>query len=449
MRPLATAEATCYSGRITFAATSLWLGVFLAGPAFSLSPPDRMPANKTWAEVTRHFATLKPDQMHESRADGTLLRQIDPQRVLPFLSGFLGKDQPQGVRLNALCALDAAAVPESAAIVENIALDPAEDPRVRYSALWPTLTNFDKDRASEIGIACLRDPERTVRLGAYWLLGRVGGDAAVAALQRQFLTTDEKNLAAQALGHTREPSAIKFLVRHSPLEELRRDDDRRDAFVRAMAATPIADAEAPITELVKGADCYLIKQALPYFRAFLSSDVGPDLVAYFEHAALREKRLRHYPDLWFFANAPALYADATERLRALVREVYPDAEFGTPVAESSELDDETLGAVIAATFGSKPAGLGHNASTIQLVVNGSAPSEQVVTQLQHGGYPVEPASRYEIDQRICAINGFQRIADGQILLEQTFFDSVWGFLVARQNGNWVVAKRERLRILCW
>ncbi len=67
----------------------------------------------------------------------------------------------------------------------------------------------------------------------------------------------------------------------------------------------------------------------------------------------------------------------------------------------------------------------------------------------NAGYEVEPRSRYEVEERICAIGPVRQIANGQILIEETFFDSRWGFLVARKDEQWVLVRRERLQILCW
>ena len=448
IRLLANPEVPCGARSIVFGAAALALSACLCGTIFAQPLPDRAPANKTWEEVTAHFASLRADQMLESRIDGALLREISPERTLSFLAGFLSKDQPQAMRVHALCALGAAAIPESAAIVESLALDRTEDPKVRHAALWPTLAKFDKDRARAIGISCLRDPERTVRLGAYSLLGNVGGNAAVAALQRQFLTNADRERAAVALGSTKEPSAIKFLVKHSPLEELRRNRDRRDAFVHAMATTPTRDALRVMTDLADGADCYLIQQALPYFRAFHSPEIGPDLVAYFEDGAARRRRLPDYHDLWFFANSRALGADSTARLRALVKEINPDAQFDLPAADPGEIDDETLGAAIAATFGSGPLGLARGANLTRLRVNGRAAPAKALMHLQGAGYSVEPADQGEMNLQVCSVRHVRRLGERQIVLHATFSSVVSAFLLVRENDNWVVAKREDLGIKC-
>ena len=447
-RKLASTRAKSHRIRLLLPHICLSFGVCLAGTAFAVSPTDSTPQNATWDEVTNHFVALKPDVSDQSERDGALLRKLDPQRALPFIAAFLGKDQPQGVRLNALSALNGAALPESAVLIERIALDAKEDPVVRYSALWPTLTKFDHAHARNIGIMSLRDPERTVRLGAYRLLGEVGGEEAVAALERQFLATDEKGLVTEALGRTKDPAAIKFLVARTPVAALRKDQLWRDAFVRAMAGTPVAEAKPAMIELIRGGDSYATRRALPYLRQFPLAELGPELVALFEESS-HKKRLKDYPDLWLFANSPALSAESTGPLRELVREVYPEAEFGTATAQSVELDDEAFGAAIAATFGSRPVGLGREANSIKLVLADRIPSAQLLARLQNIGYPVEPVSRYEIDSRICLVGLVRRIGDEQILLIESFYDSVWGFLLVRQNERWVLVKREHLRTLCW
>jgi hypothetical protein len=324
----------------------LVLALLLSTRVFAVTAPSHPPRTWTWEEITQDFATLAPDRSDFSERDGALMKNLNPAGTLTFLLPFLAKDRPQGVRLNALYALRAAALPESARVVEGIALDLTEDPRVRYSALWPFLTKFDKTRAADIGLTCLRDKERTVRLGAYWLVGQTGGTAVIDALkERFFLAAEEKQLALQALGNTKDPAAIKFLVEHSPIDHLRSDKDWRDNFVRAMAATPIAEAQPTMLALMNEGDHLLRAQALPYFRALPSAEVGPCIVDYFNDPKTR-RGLKTYADVWFFANSPALTEESKEPLRERVKETYLEAVFDKVASERGEVDDDTLGAVI-------------------------------------------------------------------------------------------------------
>jgi hypothetical protein len=165
-----------------------------------------------------------------------------------------------------------------------------------------------------------------------------------------------------------------------------------------------------MVELMRLGDWLLQRDALPYFRKFPSAEAGPCIVAFFED---------------------------------------PEAVFDEVVTEAAEIDDDTLGAVIRATFGKRPVGLGPYAKSIWLVANSKTASPGVLGRLQDIGYPVEAVPEYRIDDRICDVHSVQRLTDDQVLLQETFNDTVWGFLVVRKDKNWVVAKRERLRILCW
>jgi hypothetical protein len=387
----------------------LFLALFLFGNVYAFGKTNQPSSDWTWEEITKDFAALRPDSSDRSLKDGALLRKIDPARTLSFLLPFLSKDQPPGIRLNAISAFNGAELPDSAPFIEKVALDSEEDSRVRYSALWPTLSKFDKTRASEVGIACLSDKEKTVRLGAYWLLGHTGGAAAIDALKARFLTSDEKQLALQALGDTKDPEAIKFLVEQSSADDLRKDEAWRRNFARAMAATPIAEAQEKMVGLMHYGDWLVQRDALLYFRTFPSAEAGPCIVAYFEDPRT-SRGLKSYADTWFFANATALRAETKESLRDCVRETYPEAVFDKGLTEPAVLDDDTLSAIIGATFGKEPSSLSP-------------------------------------DERSC-VGSVQRIADDQVLLKQNSGSAVIGFLVVRKDGHWVVAAKKLLRIIC-
>lgn len=425
------------------------------------APPTELSG---WDNAANDFANLPPESLDRSQKAGALLRQIDPDRTLSFLIAFAGQEKPRGIRLNAFNALSTAALPQSISFCEKTALDQAEDSAIRASALG-CLSVLDPKRAVDVGSICLRADAPEVRTRALWTLSRGGGTAAIAALEQEFTAAasgpaakrsggypaafSDKHMPLEALAATHDAEAARFILQHSQVDKMRRDRRWAGIFVDAMAGSPTIDAQPAMLKLMRDADCYLALQALPYFRQVLSPDAGPYLVDLFEYLNSKPKRLAQYPQLWFFANAPGLRPDSQSRLRRLVTEILPDAAFDVPAVEPPDVNEKTLGQVIAATFGHKPAGFYYYPKLIQLVVNGQEPSAQLVGDLRSAGYPVEATSRYQIVEPICAVDHIQRVADDQMLLNETFSDSVWAFLVARRGADWVLVRKERQQILCW
>lgn len=311
--------------------------------------------------------------------------------------------------MNALRALNSAALPDAAPIIERIVLDVEDDPAIRSAALGD-LAKFDNAQAAEVGIACLRDKERQVRHTACWVLGELGGEAVIAALKDHFLTSNEKGSAAYALGRTRDPEIARFVIAQTSLDELRKDCGLQQSYAGVMGEIPLAEAYETMLTLLREGCSHARNRAVSYFRAFPTAEAGADIVAQLEDRAKARPALRTYSDVWFFANAPGLTEKSKDCLRRRVLATYPEAVFDKVRTEPPVFDDDTVGAIIGATLGKDPSSL-------------------------------------SLDERK-QFGAVERIADDQILLTQHTGSADLGYLVVRKEGQWVVAVRQLLRIIC-
>lgn len=251
-----------------------------------------------------------------------------------------------------------------------------------------------------------------------------------------------------ALAATRHPQALKFLLEHSTLEDLRANTSWAVSFVSAMAASPAAEAQPRMIALMQEGDTYLRRAALLYFATYPSAEVEQCVLETLNELLAREGGLKSYPELWAMANVRKFAPDVQQALRNRVREFYPDAVFDPNVKDSPSLDEETLAEVIAATFRPKPVGIYRPELGIHLVVNSSAPSAEVTNRVRSVGYTVAPRTEYDIEPQICVASA-HRVARNQVLVKELFHDTEWAFLVVQQADGWEVVKRERLRLICW
>ena len=410
----------------------------------------------SWDQVIRDFNSLSSDDLNRVEDAGRKLIKLDEQRATTYLISSLPTNQPAEVRKRAIRAIAAGTIKAAIPQLIQIALNTNEVFDLRYTALNPGLQNMKDERAAQTAKRLLHDPERHIRIAAYWVLSGNPSNDGVKALGESLATCepDLRGSVILALLHTGYPESARIVFDLVPLDQI--TDSIAVPYCSIMTSYEFSAAQDTILKLMqRNANVRLA--ALAYFERFPRVEVSPFILQFFEskNSPFRQS-LEFYPMLWIYATSPNIAEDVRAKLRVLVQKFYPEAKFDNTEA-SQENRGATLNAempeIIKAVYRyewEKPKTdlAGWMKKGFFLMLEGKDANPETLAKFNGLPFPVHPGSEYmDYGALMCfTTNTMRWVTGNQLLVRVGLGGGEDIFLVVRKEGHWSTVSGHNLWI---
>jgi len=196
-----------------------------------------------------------PDKGVLAAAIMSLADLADRRAVAPLAKFILDKTKDDFCRDLAVQSLGALPSPEAIELLTGILKDDGEEISLRNTAAIALGTTRDRG-AAETLLQMTGVPNRSLRCGVFWGLGRTGDARAISVLIRCLKNRDEdKNVrqaAAIGLGRSRAPNAVRYLL--GAVEDKSENRRVRESLMAALAFTGDPVAMRRLFKELKGGD---------------------------------------------------------------------------------------------------------------------------------------------------------------------------------------------------
>lgn len=294
--------------------SSLFLWTSVAALALSLAPPD----TRSWDQVAADFAAREAQSANDGMDDGHRLKELNPKQAVTFLTPFLAKDRPFGLRVKAIGALGWSSFQEAVPALSAIAKDETENESIRAQALNPGLRYMKSADAVATATSLATHKSDYIRGSAYWVLSDHATDSAIEVLSSRLRAKDKPLLGqlVYALYFSKHPKAGRIVFDLVDFTVLKDDQNLLEAYATTMEQYRIPEAQQHMLALAKQPTQSLPSYyALRYFASFPREEVVPALIARIE-AQTGVSDL--YESFTEFIKSPAITAESKKKLSGYI-----------------------------------------------------------------------------------------------------------------------------------